>query len=127
MTALQGIISREMGHKFRETMLKSRTVILVIDEIDLLVSKWDGKELSVSEEFLQTVLEWASDLTKRFAVIGMSNSVENRKGRRLHKLGRVSFILTWQIKLVSFFKERSSHVSPSFLSFISNLCFNHME
>ena len=67
-------------------------VILILDEIDLLVaSKGAGNHSSGTEEFLRTLLDWVSDERMRFSLIGISNSVENYKARRLSALGMVSF------------------------------------
>jgi hypothetical protein len=55
-------------------------VILIIDEIDFLVSERlvDDRLLS-SEDFLQTVLKWANDDQMAFALIGISNLVANAR------------------------------------------------
>ena len=90
-------IATSMGQKtFSENTLKrskteKSTVVLVIDEIDLLVS-------DKFEKFLSTLLGWASNQHMRFGIIGISNSVENSKSRRLHTLGEVSTSLTSSIQ-----------------------------
>ena len=99
MKALRAGISNEIGKAFNEDRMLKRSksdekktaVILIIDEIDFLVSEWlVGDRLVSSEDFLQTVLKWANDDQMAFALIGISNSVANARGRRLHKLGQVS-------------------------------------
>lgn len=100
MKALRAGISNEIGKAFNEDrMLKRRSksdekktaLILIIDEIDFLVSeRLVDDRLVSSEDFLQTVLKWANDDQMAFALIGISNSVANARGRRLHELGQVS-------------------------------------
>ena len=100
MKALRAGISNEIGKEFNEDRLLKRStksnerktaVILIIDEIDFLVSeRLVDDRLVSSEGFLQTVLKWANDDQMAFAVIGISNSVANARGRRLHELGQVS-------------------------------------
>jgi Cdc6-like AAA superfamily ATPase len=99
MKALRAGISNEIGKAFDEDRMLKRSksdekktaVILIIDEIDFLVSEWlVGDRLVSSEDFLQTVLKWANDDQMAFALIGISNSVANARGRRLHELGQVS-------------------------------------
>lgn len=61
------------------------TTIFILDEIDYLVSKNSkGKQ---SEQYIQTLLEWASSSQYMVGVLGISNSVENEKAARLVALG----------------------------------------
>jgi hypothetical protein len=100
MKALRAGVSNEIGKAFNEDRMlkqsksdkKKTTVILIIDEIDFLISERlvDDHRLVSSEDFLQTVLQWANDDQMAFALIGISNSVANARGRRLHELGQVS-------------------------------------
>ena len=100
MKALRAGVSNEIGKAFNEDRMlkqsksdkKKTAVILIIDEIDFLISERlvDDHRLVSSEDFLQTVLQWANDDQMAFALIGISNSVANARGRRLHELGQVS-------------------------------------
>jgi hypothetical protein len=99
MKALRAGISIAIGKAFNEDRMLKRSksdekktaVILIIDEIDFLVSeRLADDRLVSSEDFLQTVLKWANDDQMAFALIGISNSVANARGRRLHELGQVS-------------------------------------
>jgi hypothetical protein len=66
-------------------------MILVLDEFDLLVA--DSGSNSGTEEYLRTLIRWASDQTMRFVLIGISNTVgDNKKGHRLKNLGMVRFL-----------------------------------
>jgi Cdc6-like AAA superfamily ATPase len=91
-------LSTSMGQAFSEKAVKrsknaeKSAVILVIDEIDLLVSS------DKSENFLSTLLGWASNEQMTFGIIGISNSVDNSKARRLHNLGVVSTSFTSSIQ-----------------------------
>jgi hypothetical protein len=101
-------ISTSMGQTFSENVVKrskiaeKSTVVLVIDEIDLLVS-------DKSETFLSTLLGWASNEQMAFGIIGISNHVESSKARRLHSLGGVSTSLTSSIQRP--FLAANRHVS----------------
>jgi hypothetical protein len=69
---------------------KASAVILIIDEIDLLVNKTPlTAPFSGTENYLQTLLGWASDEDMLLSIIGISNSVENIKARRMKTLGLV--------------------------------------
>ena len=99
MKALRASISNEIGKAFNEDRMLKRSksdekktaVILIIDEIDFLVSeRLVDDRLVSSEDSLQTALKWANDDQMAFALIGISNSVASARGRRLHELGQVS-------------------------------------
>jgi hypothetical protein len=60
-------------------------VVVILDEIDLLVG-------TATEEGLRTLLQWARDENTILSLIGISNSVENTKARRLHALGLVRIL-----------------------------------
>ena len=69
-----------------------RLVIMVIDEIDYLLSdqeKGKKKARNESEETLVTLMEWATNKNLSFALIGISNVVGGRKANRIKDLGMV--------------------------------------
>jgi hypothetical protein len=73
--------------------IKKEMILVVVDEIDLLVSKSNqevGGRLSGTEGVLQTLLGFAEDDSMPFAVIGISNSSGNDKYHRLNEIGKVS-------------------------------------
>ena len=68
-------------------------LILIIDEIDLLLSekgKTSNNPSSAGEEALKMLGEWASSDKFRFTLIGISNCVGNLQAKRLQKFGLVS-------------------------------------
>jgi hypothetical protein len=78
-----------------KNMLKSKNekpntgvVIVVVDEIDALVSH-NGKS-SNNEAVLQTLLEWANDPNMQMALIGISNSMNDEIAARILERGSVS-------------------------------------
>ena len=66
---------------------KGHAKILILDEIDQLCGS------SGTENCLATLLEWASDAKNQLCVIGISNSVQDAKSRRLGDLGMVSSLV----------------------------------
>ncbi len=73
--------------------IKKEMILVVVDEIDLLVSKSNQAvegRLSGTEGVLQTLLDYAGDEAMPFAVIGISNSSANDKYHRLNEIGKVS-------------------------------------
>ena len=86
---LKTVLSANKGQTFSESdrrgskIAKKSTVVLVMDEIDLLVS-------DKSENFLSSLLGWASNEQMTFGIIGISNFIENSKARRLYNIGGVS-------------------------------------
>jgi hypothetical protein len=67
------------------------TCVFILDEIDYLVSTDPFKEQRTrTEDFLHTILRWASSSEYMVGVVGISNSVENDKAERLKSLGFVS-------------------------------------
>jgi hypothetical protein len=125
MKALRAGISNEIGKAFNEDrMLKRRSksdekktaLILIIDEIDFLVSeRLVDDRLVSSEDFLQTVLKWANDDQMAFALIGISNSVANARGRRLQELGQVSHCCLFHVFLLLLYdsNHQLTHVFSS--------------
>lgn len=59
-------------------------MILVLDEIDVLVRN------TGTEGCLKTLLSWAADENNLLCLIGISNSINDPKSRRLYDLGMVS-------------------------------------
>jgi hypothetical protein len=96
MDMVERHLSQSLGRKsFHASSLKRSnsgtarpTVIVVMDEIDLLV------ESLQTEEVIRTLLVWSSDENMAFGLIGISNSIENAKGRRLNTLGSVRLLLS---------------------------------
>ena len=74
-----------------------RMVVMIIDEIDYLLSVSSGKgnkrARNESEEVLVTLTNWAKDPNLSFALIGISNSVGGPKARRIRDLGMVSYMV----------------------------------
>ena len=62
-------------------------IILILDEVDLLISS------KGTEGYLRSLLALASNKNTFLSVIGIANSVDNEKARRLNDLGFVSFYL----------------------------------
>ena len=86
-----GITQKQLNRPSNTNKSKRAAIFLILDEIDLLVaSKGQGQSKTGSEEFLRTLLSWASDESTLFSLIGISNSVENYQTRRLNQLGMVS-------------------------------------
>lgn len=70
------------------------TLLVIVDEIDLLISEnSNGTEAVGKEKIVKLFLSWANDPELRFGLIGISNSLGNRKRERLHQLGSVSELL----------------------------------
>jgi Cdc6-like AAA superfamily ATPase len=74
--------------------IKSKEMILVVvDEIDLLVSKSNSQvvegRLGGTEGVIQTLLDFAEDESMPIALIGISNSSGNDKYHRLNEIGKV--------------------------------------
>ena len=78
-------------------------VIFVLDEIDYLVSTGGSNHTHNSnsskdnrttktEKYLQKLIEWAKNENYLVGLLGISNSVENEKAKRLEILGFVSAI-----------------------------------
>lgn len=66
-------------------------VVLVLDEIDYLVSTSSSTgKFTKSEQYLQKLIELARSKEHLVALVGISNSVENDRAKRLEKLGFVS-------------------------------------
>ena len=77
--------------------LKSNLVVVVVDEIDLLLSDSatdvDEASATESEKLVKNLLDWANNPTRQFVLIGISNSSGNSKYARLQQLGKVSFFV----------------------------------
>ena len=70
--------------------IKDPVLVVVIDEIDLLVSNSVSPSTMLgSEEVLKEFFDWAESPDLRFSLIGICNSVGNGKSRRLQELGMV--------------------------------------
>lgn len=74
---------------------ESRLVIMIIDEIDDILSaasssKGNKKAKNEGEETLVTLFEWAKKTSLSFALIGISNVVGGPKSKHIRDLGFVS-------------------------------------
>jgi Cdc6-like AAA superfamily ATPase len=96
----KALVLKEFSLRHVERKLKrGGLLILVVDEIDALVSlskSGNGGKPTASERVVQKLLEWTSDETMGLAVIGISNSTGNDKFCRLQELGKVSCWLLLQ-------------------------------
>lgn len=68
---------------------KRTQVILVVDEIDALVSNNDG--LSSKEVLLRTILEWVNNPDMQMALIGISNCINDDNTSRILEAGSVRY------------------------------------
>jgi Cdc6-like AAA superfamily ATPase len=85
-------VSAKRLHRSKSTEATTRSAfILILDEVDLLIS---SKGL---EGYLRTLLSLASNENTYLSVIGIANSVDNQKARRLNELGFVSFDLPFNL------------------------------
>ena len=98
------------------------TIVMVLDEIDLLVSMASigrtSHSMAGSERLLRTLAKWSQDPSMPFVLIGISNSVDNSRGRRLMELGEVSFNF-FVFGYLSLKMKVSTHFLPCLLRFIS--------
>jgi ATPase family associated with various cellular activities (AAA) len=72
---------------------KKAQIILIVDEIDILLSDTDDASSTVKskqEEALEMLSDWAGDPDLSIGVIGISNRKGNTKYERLKQLGKVS-------------------------------------
>ena len=67
----------------------SPPLVLVLDEIDVLISPGSGKNAE-GNRLISHLLRWASAPSCSFALLGISNSVDNAHSRKLRELGEVS-------------------------------------
>ena len=76
--------------------VKKPVVVVVIDEIDLLVSNHQSSlTLRPGEEVLRELFQWAGNEELTFGLIGICNSVGNIKSRRLQDLGTVRITIIY--------------------------------
>lgn len=83
----------DVRNYLQDAAKKSQTVVLVIDEVDFLVSNKGGGgtgQTNKSERALAEIFVLAQDPALPFGVIGISNSVGNHHVNRLRNLGMVS-------------------------------------
>lgn len=62
-------------------------ILLVIDEVDILLSSQGGR---CKADGLAQLLKWASDDEMHFALIGISNSMNDEKAHKIQDAGEVS-------------------------------------
>ena len=67
---------------------KSKPLIFVLDEIDMLIS--GTTQSKDNKSILNTIFQWASDPSYRLILIGISNSVGNKDAKKFHSLAKVS-------------------------------------
>ena len=78
----------EQSLKFRSEKSKRLPLVLVLDEIDLLLSG-KIKDKKGEESFLKTLFRWAAEPQNGLILIGISNSVGSKDAKRLHQIGKV--------------------------------------
>mmetsp|Transcript_11814 Transcript_11814/g.25906 ORF Transcript_11814/g.25906 Transcript_11814/m.25906 type:complete len:893 (-) Transcript_11814:67-2745(-) len=66
-----------------EKQFKKKTVVLVLDQIDMLFKKHGG----IGETWFRTLIEWAEDRKMRFSMIGISNCVDDANATRVREIG----------------------------------------
>lgn len=86
---------------------KAFATILILDEIDLLC------DLAGTENCLATVTSWASDPMNQLSIIGISNSVQDGKSRRLFDLGMGGNVLVFN----TYRKEELVKITQSKIGF----------
>lgn len=71
-----------------------RLLVLVLDEVDTMLSTGKQREPTVgTEKLLQSILKWANDGAFKMALVGIANTIgtwQDGKYERLHNLGKVS-------------------------------------
>jgi AAA domain len=86
-----GMGSNIMTTKNHKATIKKFTknkdlVILVLDEVDNMISGQGGRE-SGSEKILQSLCDLALDSASNFSLVGISNVIGNKVGRKLQEKG----------------------------------------
>jgi len=76
-----GCTEKKVADKLKTT---KTPILLVVDEIDSLVSSGSGKFGG-----LEKLLQWANDDEKHFALIGISNSMNDEKFHEIQDAGKV--------------------------------------
>ena len=94
ISGVLGMGSKAMTMKNHKDQLKKLAkrkdlVLLVIDEVDNMVSARGGEAESGSAKILQNLCELASDPTCKFSLVGISNAVDNAQAKALKKIGMV--------------------------------------
>lgn len=83
------VTSLEMDHKSNQKMvekqLRRKTLILVLDEIDMMF-----KGSHSAESWFSTLISWTDDEKMRFSMIGISNCVNDDNANLVRELAHVS-------------------------------------
>lgn len=83
------VASLNMNCKVEEEAVKKtlhrKTLILVLDEIDMMLKKTHG-----GQSWFKTLISWAESKELRFSMIGISNSVNDENAQIVREFGNVS-------------------------------------
>ena len=71
---------------------KKDLVMLVIDEVDNMISTRGGAAESGSSKILRSLCELATDPGCKFSLVGISNAVDNAVAKTLTQIGMVSCV-----------------------------------
>ena len=82
-------ISKDAKLQEFEKKFKKQSVVLILDEIDMLFQQHGG----IADTWFRTLVEWAEDKEMRFSMIGISNCVNDASAIRVRELGHVSSTL----------------------------------
>jgi Cdc6-like AAA superfamily ATPase len=80
-----------------------KLVILILDEIDALLSDSKSGVRSKSEIALEEIVECAVDDNYPLALIGISNTIGSNKYERLQRIGKVSLQCDFSLQLKAHF------------------------
>ena len=79
-------IDKEAPLSTFEKQFKKTTVVLILDEVDMLFKQHAG----IGETWFKTLVDWAENKELRFSMIGISNCVNDVNSERIRELGHVS-------------------------------------
>jgi len=85
-----------------------RVLILVLDEVDMLLSAGSGA--ASGKTLLKKLMQWSANPHYLFAMIGISNSIDDKRARSLSELGTISKTVVFSAyrerDLMAILKER---------------------
>lgn len=79
-------IANKSSQQMVEKQLQRKTLILVLDEIDMMFKKSGG----IAQSWFRTLISWADDKKMRFSMIGISNCVNDENAHLVRDLANVS-------------------------------------
>ena len=79
-------VDKEADLSTFEKQFKKTTVVLILDEVDMLFKQHAGS----GETCFNTLVEWAENKELRFSMIGISNCINDNNSERIRELGHVS-------------------------------------